>query len=59
MSNGSYIKLINGNEKRLFFMFNDGDVKELLTTGWGDIIDYYDFIKEYHKLLAAGYKEVA
>ena len=59
MANGSYIKLIKGSDKHVFFMFEDGDVKELLPTGWSNIIGYYDFKKEYYSLLESGYKEVA
>ena len=59
MLNGLYIKLIKGTEKRVFFMFDDGDVRELVSTGWSNIIDCHDFMKIYHKLIESGYKEIA
>ena len=59
MLNGSYIKLTKDSDKRVFFMFDDGDVNELLPTGWSNIIGYHDFVETYHKLLESGYKEVA
>lgn len=54
--NGSFIILVKENVVRKFFMFLDGDVREI-THCLGEIIDYYEFKKIYDDLINDGYKE--
>lgn len=55
-SNGSFIILKKGNDRRRFFMFDDGSIRET-TKGLGDLISYDEFKKIYNKLINDGYKE--
>ena len=57
MLNGAYITMVKGTEKRIFFMFEDGSVRNM-THGIGEVIDYYVFIDLYNSLLKAGYIEI-
>lgn len=56
MMNGSFIILVKGNDRKKFFMFLDGDVRDM-TKGLGKLIDYYEFKKIYNDLINKGYKE--
>ena len=56
MMNGSYITMRRGTEERKFFLFLDGEAKELLKNGWSGIIA--DFHTLYKRLTAEGYTEV-
>ena len=58
MLNGAYITMVKGNEKRLFFMFDDGEVREM-THGVGEIIKANDFVNLYNSLVRDGFAEVA
>lgn len=58
MLNGAYIKMVKGTEKRLFFMFDDGEVREM-THGVGKIIKANDFVNLYNDLVNKGFEEVA
>lgn len=56
MMNGNYIKLRNDkNDTKTFFLFPDGDARELKNDGWGEIIDFFSL---YKKLEEIGYIEI-
>ena len=56
MMNGGYITMRKGTEERKFFLFIDGDAKELLKSGWSGIVT--DFHTLYKRLTAEGFMEV-
>ena len=58
MLNGAYITMIRGTEKHIFFMFDDGEVREM-THGIGEIIKANDFVNLYNDLIKVGFVEVA
>ena len=51
------IFLIKENEVKKFYMFEDGNIRDM-THGIGDVIDYYAFIDLYKSLLKAGCAEI-
>lgn len=55
--NGIYITMRKGMEDRKFFLFIDGEAKELLENGWPGIIK--DFHTLYERLTAEGFVEEA
>lgn len=57
VSNGWYITLIKGNEKKRFFLFIDGDVRDM-TNGFGKLYTDKDFNNIYNDLIRQGYKAI-
>ena len=55
-SNGTFVKLKKGDNIRTFFLFIDGDARELTKHGWSNVIT--DFNKVYNDLIADGYEEI-
>lgn len=54
--NGEFITLIKGNERRIFFMFLDGYVKDI-TKGVGCVLSGKSFAILYNRLIERGYTE--
>ena len=57
MMNGCFIILVKENDRKRFFAFYDGYVRDM-TKGLGDIYSGSEFDKIYHDLINNGYKEV-
>ena len=56
-SNGTYVKLKKGNDVKTFFLFIDGNAKELTKNGWSENV-ITNFNKIFYNLIANGYDEI-
>lgn len=54
--NGTFLTLTKGNEKRTFFLFPDGYVREM-TKGMGCVLSGKSFSILYNRLIERGYTE--